>query len=166
MADKLLLNDGSSFVLLNDGTSVVLLNGPVAVGFTLSGQHATPLIGARPEQLIPVSFTFMLKAGIIFQLKTKLKVISVILHEIKSHFKLKAPLIVETKSPFKFKSTLLQPISNEESLRLRSTLLKEYQIFLKTRANKEVKRHQVKEVEKSKLKKALARLLDSLEDDE
>jgi len=61
----LLLNDGSSAVLLNDGSSKVLLNA-ASEGITISGTHATTnLYQKRPVILVPVEFSFRIKAGII-----------------------------------------------------------------------------------------------------
>jgi len=63
----LLLNDGSSAVLLNDGSSKVLLNAADAeAGITLSGTHSnTSLYQKRPTVLVPIEFSFRIKAGII-----------------------------------------------------------------------------------------------------
>ena len=171
MADKLLLNDGSSFVLLNDGTSVVLLNGaPVAaVGLTISGTHAVPMIG-KGEQLIPVEFTFLLKACIltkfknIFRLKCPIKV------EVKSNCKLKSNLLVESRSPFRFKaSLLLKSISEKVEILATLPILNAVANILATREQKIDREHwdSIQEAEKAKLRRSLlGKLLDDLNDDE
>lgn len=104
--DKLLLNDGSSFVLLNDGTSVVLLNSEVGVGgLTLSGTHAgVALIGPRPEQLIPTEFTFRLKSCLITNTGFRICVKSTLEVLTKINTKLKSLLIVETHKNIKIKA--------------------------------------------------------------
>jgi len=56
---NVLLNDGSN-LLLNDG-SKVLLN---SQGVDIIGTHPTPALAVRPRgrQLIPVEFTFWIRA--------------------------------------------------------------------------------------------------------
>jgi len=60
MGDSILLNDGSSFLVLNDGSSTILLNAHEA-GINIRGRQAGQQVG-RPQQLIPVEFTFQLLA--------------------------------------------------------------------------------------------------------
>ncbi len=105
-----LLNDGTSFVLLNDGSSKVILNGAVvpAIGLTISGTHATQAFyGARPEQLIPVEFTFRIKSCLITLSGTRVCVKAALRILTKASMRIKSLLIVEVKNSVKIKSSLL-----------------------------------------------------------
>ena len=168
--DKLLLNDGSSFVLLNDGTSVVLLNGAAVApqGLTISGTHATVGLFGR-EHDTPVEFTFILKANIlnkfesIFRIKCPLRV------EVKSNIKLKSPLLVESRSPFEFKSAFL--IQVKEKVELLATLPMVNvltNILRKEVKNDDQEKHDaVQEAERKKIMKLLLdKLSESIKDDE
>jgi len=176
MVDKLLLNDGSSFVLLNDGTSVVLLNGAVVApaGFTLSGQHATPLLdGQRPALLIPVEFTFILKASILNKFESVLRLKCPIRVEVKSNIKLKSHLLTESRSPFQFKCSMLIPVVAEKSEFLATLpIANALNAIIKKLSNTEQKRYRqhwdkVQEAEKNKLRRSLlSKLFDELNDDE
>ena len=111
---KILLNDGSSAVLLNDGTSYALLNASgdahVADGLTLEGTHATQAIYSVPrvERLIPVEFTFLIKAAITSKLKFDTEIKAAFVERVKSiGTTLTSPILVESKYPFKLKSTIL-----------------------------------------------------------
>jgi len=62
MADSIVLNDGTSFLLLNNGDHI-LLNEHVDE-IKIHGIHATQkTVQRRKTKLIPVSFTFKLKAN-------------------------------------------------------------------------------------------------------
>lgn len=108
MADCIIKND-DGLILLNDGTSCILLNAAPVVGggVTLEGVHAVPLIGARGLQLIPVEFTFWLRAGLLIKVGFKFRLISTLLRVIQSNIKLKSSLLVESASSLKIKSALL-----------------------------------------------------------
>ena len=170
MADKLLLNDGSSFVLLNDGTSVVLLNGaPVAaIGLTLSGTHALPMIG-KGEQLIPVEFTFLLKACILYKFQSVFTIKCPIKVEVKSNIKLKSVLLVESKSPFAFKSSILNTVSEKIELLASLSMVNVLtNIIRKEVKNDDQEKHDaVQEAERKKIMKLLLdKLSESIKDDE
>lgn len=78
---KVLSNDGSSGFLLNDGSSFLILNaaGDVHVapgaGVQITGTHARQKL-RRPQQLIPVEYTFQLLAGIFNTIEFRLLRIS------------------------------------------------------------------------------------------
>ena len=127
--DKLLLNDGSSFVLLNDGTSVVLLNSETGAvgGFTLSGTHSgVSLIGPRPKQEIPVEFTFLIRADILKLLKNQIRLIAFVRKEVKSVLKLKAEILKPVEEHFHIKANILKKLKplgykiEENTIKLKS----------------------------------------------
>ncbi len=168
--DKVLLNDGSSFVLLNDGSSVVLLNSETVVaqpGLSLSGTHATQAYYSGTEQLHPLDFVFIIKASTTRKLKLSVGVKASFLSNVKSKAtSLSSSILVETKYPFKLKSLLLKPI--REKIGLRATLFKHYTLSLKlnTRKAREDRLTTRREVEKVNLKKALLKLIEDFEEDD
>jgi len=105
MADCIIKND-DGLILLNDGTSCILLNEQVP-GVEIIGTHATQLIAPRAGRLDFVEFTFLIKAGIIFQIRSQSKLISVLIREAISHLKLKSSLLIGINFPYKIKSTLI-----------------------------------------------------------
>lgn len=122
MADCIVQNDGTSLILLNDGTSCILLNEqPTDVGVKIEGTHPTPLIGPRPEQLIPVEFTFLLKSCLITITKLRICVRSPLLIFTKSNVKVKAALLTEVIQHYKLKSTLF--VKEFVRIRMKSALL-------------------------------------------
>jgi len=172
MADSfVLLNDGSSFVLLNDGSSKVLLLDAAAasVGLTISGTHAVPMIG-KGLQLIPVEFTFLLKACILYKFQSITRIKCPIRVEVKSNIKLKSSLLVESRSPFEFKASLLLK-SLSEKIEVLATLpiLNAVANILATREQKKSREYwdSVQEAEKAKLRRSLlSKLFDELNDDD
>ena len=106
MTDSVLLNSGiGRVVLLNDGTHVLL--NTEGIGLKIQHQHATPLIGPRPEQLIHVEFIFLLKSCIITLAKLRICVISPLIRDVKSNLEIKSAILTETIKHFKLKSTIL-----------------------------------------------------------
>jgi len=152
MADCIVLNDGSSLILLNDGTSCILLNEqPVDAGVIIEGTHPQPLIGPRAEQLIPVEFTFLIKACLITKTLLKVCVRSPILIFTKSNVKVKSALLTEVIQHYKIKSTLFV----KEFIRIRfksATLVKE---TVKAGIFANAKNKKLKEVLLRKLKEFL-----------
>ncbi len=150
MTDSVLLNAGiGQVVLLNNGTHV-LLNIHVP-GVKIINQHATPLIGPRAEQLIPVEFSFILRACLITKTllricitsplliftKSNVKVKSAILREVTQHYKLKSTLIVKEFIRIKVKSALLiretvkaRIFAKAKNKKLKEVLLRKLREFL------------------------------------
>jgi len=128
VADCIIKND-AGLITLNDGTSCILLNEQVP-GVIIEGTHATQLIAPRAARLDFVEFTFWIKAGIIFQIVSQSKLISVLIKETISHLKLKSPLLIETQFPYKIKSTLITNIQKTK-LFVESTLItKTFSLFV------------------------------------
>ncbi len=123
MTDCLLLNTsngGREYLLLNLGSQSCLLLNSQQGGVEIAGRHATPLIGPRALQLIPVEFTFRLKSCLIT--KIGLKVCA------------KSTLRVITKSSFKIKSSILNKIKETYGIKA-STLIKERFTSFKVKSN-------------------------------
>ncbi len=169
MADSVLLNtsdnSNSQVVLLNTGKHV-LLNTHIP-GLHIINKHATELIGPKPEQLIPVEFTF--------------RIIATTIRAIESRLKIQANLTIKTKTErYGFLSVLIKPVREsvkvkgllvrniQTKFKLRSPLLKFYTISVnKPKRDVYEKRKQVQESEQKNLKNALSKLLKNvLEDDE
>jgi len=151
MAHSVVLLNSGSKVLLNDGTSFVLLNDKEP-GVHTVGTHAQPLIGPRPEQLIPVEFSFILKACLITKTllkicvrsplliftKSNVKVKSALLREVTQHYKLKSAILVkESFIRIRFKSALLIRetvkagiFANIKNKKLRKVLLRKLREYL------------------------------------
>jgi len=104
-----LLEDGTGSWLLEDSGDWLLEDQTGVHGLTLSGTHATQalFLGPKRARLDHVEFTFLLKAGIIYKIKTRFKVISVLVRESLSHMKIKSSLLLPKHSSFKIKSALL-----------------------------------------------------------
>jgi len=117
-ADCIALNDGSR-ILLNDGTSCILLN--VQTGTDIVGTHAVPLVGPRPQQLIPVEFSFWLKSCLITKTGMRFCIKSPLLRQIESSIKIKSSLLREVTQSFKVKSTIL--VREKIKIFIQSTIL-------------------------------------------
>ena len=107
--DNCISKNDDGLILLNDGSSCILLNTQieeVGGGVVIEGTHATPLIGPRAEQLIPVEFSFILKACLITKTLLRICVKSPILIFTKANVKVKSAILNEVTQHYKFKSTL------------------------------------------------------------
>lgn len=150
--DCIALNDGTSVFLLNDGTSCILLNTQIEeAGVNIDGVHAVPFIGPRAEQLIPVEFTFLLKACLITLTKLRICVRSPILIFTKSNVKVKSALLMEVVQHYKLKSTLF--VKEFIRIRMESALLIRETVKAGIFAN--AKNKKLKEVLLRKLKEFL-----------
>ena len=150
MADCWQLEDGSGNWLLEDGSGCWLLE-TQAPGIQIEGTHAQPLIGPRAEQLIPMEFSFILKACLITKTllricitspiliftKSNVKVKSAILREVIQHYKLKSTLIVKEFIRIKMKSALLvretmkaRIFAKSSNKKLKQVLLRKLREFL------------------------------------
>ena len=122
--DCIALNDGTSVFLLNDGTSCILLNTQIeeaVPGFTISGQHAGIALFGRPEQLIPVEFTFKLISCLITKTGIKICVRSTIIRTTKISSKLKSALLLESKLHLRFKSATI--VKEVEKIGIKGAIL-------------------------------------------
>ena len=77
-------------------------NHAVTIGITLSGTHATQALftGGRPELLLPVEFTFIIRAGIIFKFIETFTLTANHLRESLSRIEIKLPILVNTRTDY------------------------------------------------------------------
>ncbi len=161
MTDNVELNDGTP-ALLNNG-STILLNMP---GLHLIGHHPTQaFFRARPEQLIPVKFTFTLLAGIILRTVETFRISSTMLRESRIAYKIKSLLIKESRSEYGLLAHLTRFVSGQFGLL--SPIIENHQVIQdRKRQELDVKRKILKKSEKKITQNALLKLLESIEDDE
>jgi len=73
----------------------------IHAGLLLIGTHPTQaFFTGRPQQLIPVEFTFILKAGIIVKFTETFEVKSALLENSLLNIKVKSPILVKTRTDY------------------------------------------------------------------
>jgi hypothetical protein len=155
MADCWELEDGSGRWELEDGTGCWLLEDDGAqAGIIIQNTHASPrLVIRRQKQLIPVEFSFILKAGLIRSLWTQFQIQANIIVESVSKIPLKAGLLLETYSFLQLRAnTTISTISEKVNLKAGIIIpIKEHSINLISN----IKNPKIKKVLLSKLKELL-----------
>jgi len=100
--------------IFNDG--VFNSHGAGVGNFTLSGTHATQaFFTARPEQLIPIEFTFIIRAGIIAKFKETFTVQSTLLEKSQLKIELKLPILVKTRTNYEVYGYIIEKVRSEKS---------------------------------------------------
>ena len=165
MADFVELNTGG-FILLNTGRGCLLLNTDTG-GVTIKNQHATPMVFSRPQQLITVDYSFILKSCLITKTGVKLCLKGATRAISKSSIKIKGALLKKFKESFAVTSSLLIK-QRFNWLKVKSaTLVMEnvkIGIFANT-ARKNLKKTKMNEHKLKKKKEFLLRRLKEMLDD-